>query len=100
MFLLDFFVPAYRNLYNDVLALNFIALGVLVAPRWWPALIPAVLSLAFGIVVNYQMEDWAWYIDAPSVLLALSAVLWLFAPADANGLALDRSVASRQNRSC
>jgi hypothetical protein len=100
MFLLDFFVPAYRNIYNDVLALNFVALGVLVAPRWWPALVPAVASLAVGIVVYILTPETKLYIDTPSILLAISAVLWLFAPADPRGLALDRSATPRQNRKC
>jgi len=100
MFLLDFFVPAYRNIYNDVLALNFVALGVLVAPRWWPGLVPAVASLVVGIVVYRYTPEQTLFINTPSILLAVSAVLWLFAPADPNGLALDRSAAPRQNRKC
>jgi len=100
MFLLDFFVPAYRNIYNDVLALNFVALGVLVAPRWWPALVPAVVSLVIGMMVYGMTPEATLFINAPSILLAISAVLWLFAPTDPRGLALDRSAAPRQNRKC
>jgi len=100
MFLLDFFVPAYRNIYNDVLALNFVALGVLVAPRWWAGLVPAGASLIVGIAIYIVTPEDPLYINAPSILLAISAALWLFAPADPRGLALDRSAAPRQNQKC
>jgi hypothetical protein len=59
-----------------------------------------VASLVVGIVVYRYTPEQTLFINTPSILLAVSAVLWLFAPADPNGLALDRSAAPRQNRKC
>jgi hypothetical protein len=100
MYLLDFMLPSYRDSYNDVLALNFLFLGILIAPRHWPAIVPAVLALVAGLAVYAASPELTVYIDTSSVLFAVSAVLWLFAPASAEGLALDRSAAPRQNQSC
>jgi hypothetical protein len=80
MFLFDLFLPAYRNTYNDVLALNFLALGVIVAPRFYPGLILAALALAAGAAIYLVAPEHDWLIDAPSLLLTLSALAWLFAP--------------------
>jgi hypothetical protein len=98
-YLLDFFLPAYRNTYNDVLALNFIALGVLVAPRFWLPQAVAVLGLAAGVYVYIAAPEVAWQIDLPALLFALSAVLYLFAPRG-SGPMLDTITAPRQNDSC
>ncbi len=99
MYLLDFFLPAYRNSYNDVLALDFLALGVLVAPRFWLPYVSTGLALAAGLVVYIESPEVPWQIDLPALLLALSAVLYLFAPRG-NGPALDTRAAPRQNGSC
>jgi hypothetical protein len=100
MYLLDFMLPSYRDSYNDVLALNFLFLGILIAPRHWPAIVPAVLALVAGLAVYATSPELTVYIDTSSVLFAVSAILWLFAPPSAEGLALDRSAAPRQNQSC
>jgi hypothetical protein len=96
MFLFDLFLPAYRNTYNDVLALDFLALGVIVAPRFYPGLILAALALAAGAAIYLLAPEHDWLIDAPSLLLTLSALTWLFAPRPV----LDRTAAGGQNRAC
>jgi hypothetical protein len=100
MYLLDFMLPSYRDSYNDVLALNFLFLGILIAPRYWLAIVPAALAMIASLAVYATSPELTVYIDTSSVLFALSAILWLFAPASPEGLALDRSAASRQNQSC
>jgi hypothetical protein len=95
LFLLDLFLPAYRNTYNDVIALDFLALGVILAPRFYPALIPALLALAAGVAIYVIAPETDWLIDVPSFLLTLSALAWLFAPRGMNApsLTLDRKAA-------
>jgi hypothetical protein len=99
MYLLDFFLPAYRNSYNDVLALNFLALGVLVAPRFWPPLVSSALGMAAGLYVYLVSPEEVWQIDLPAMLFALSALLYLFKPRG-GGPMLDTTPAPRQNDSC
>jgi hypothetical protein len=98
-YLLDFFLPAYRNTYNDVLALDFLALGVLVAPRFWAPQVFAALGLAAGFYVYAWEPEVNWQIDLPAMLFAASAVLYLFAPRG-DGPMLDTITAPRQNGSC
>jgi hypothetical protein len=95
MFLLDLFLPAYRNTYNDVLALNFLALGAIVAPRFYMALIPAALAIAAGVAIYVLAPEHDWLIDVPSLLLTISALAWLFAPrgVELKSTALDRTAA-------
>ena len=97
MFLLDFFLPAYRNSYNDILALDFLALGLLFAPRYWIPLVPAALALVTGVWIYITSPDIPWQINLPALLFALSAVLYLFVPLR---LVLDTAAASRQNVPC
>jgi hypothetical protein len=98
-YLLDFFLPAYRNTYDDVLALDFLALGFLVTPRFWLPQLIAALGLAAGIYVYIAAPEVSWQIDLPAILFAVSAVLYLFAPRG-DGPMLDTGTASRQNDSC
>jgi hypothetical protein len=95
MFLIDLFLPAYRNTYNDVLALNFLALGVIIAPRFYPALIPAALAIVAGTVIYIVAPEHDGLIDVPSLLLTVSALAWLFAPISVKreSAALDRVTA-------
>jgi hypothetical protein len=79
-FLIDLFLPSFRNNYNDVLILNIIALGVLAASRipWgaWPCLVALPVGWAvYGLTLHP-----AWMIDAPSFLFTVGAVLFLFLP--------------------
>jgi hypothetical protein len=99
MYLLDFFVPAYRNIYNDVLALNFLALGILLTPRFWLPHVFTGLALVIDLYIYVASPEINGLIDTPAMLFALNAVLYLFAPAQ-GGPMLDSRAAPRQNGSC
>jgi hypothetical protein len=99
MYLLDFFLPAYRNTYNDVLALGFLGLGVLVTPRFWLPHVATAIGLVTGLWVYVTSPEVVWQIDLPAMCFALSAVLYLFAPRG-TGPMLDTTAAPRQNDSC
>jgi len=90
MFLLDLFLPAYRNSYNDVLALNFLALALVISPRFSPGILLALGALAAGCAIYVFVPLQAWLIDIPSLLLTLAAACFLF----------DRNAGSVQNEAC
>ena len=75
MFLVDLFLPAYRNNYNDVLALDFIAAGIVVSPRLPWAAWPCVLALPVGWAVYAWQPDQAWLINFPSALFTVAAIV-------------------------
>jgi hypothetical protein len=81
-FVIDLFLPAYRNSYNDVLILNLAALVILRAAKfsWAGALILLALPLGWYLYV-FAPED-IWLINLPTCAFALAAVLLLF-PFDA-----------------
>jgi hypothetical protein len=79
-FLVDLFLPSFRNNYNDVLILNIVALGVLATPRipWgtWPCLIALPVGWAvYGLTLHPT-----WMINAPSFFFTVGAILFLFLP--------------------
>ncbi len=79
-FLADFFLPAYRDSYNDVLILDVVLLGFVVAPKFpWPAW-PFAVALPLGWAVYAFAPEQAWLINLPTALFTLSAVFFLFAP--------------------
>jgi hypothetical protein len=88
-FLIDLFLPAYRNNYNDVLVLNIVALGLIVSGLRPPGqrgvratqnggLIACFLALPAGWAIAWFAPMHDWMIDIPSFLLTLGAVLMLF----------------------
>jgi hypothetical protein len=84
LFLADLFLPAYRNTYNDVLILDVVAAGFVVAVvpagKWkipWAAW-PCALALPIGLLVYlFAPEDKA-LINVPTALFTLSAAMFLF----------------------
>jgi hypothetical protein len=80
-FLIDLFLPAYRNSYNDVLILNVAALALLTVtalPRVkWICMLPA---LPLGLVIYVVAPTQNWLIDLPSLLFTLFAILCLVPP--------------------
>jgi len=98
MFLLDLFLPAYRDSYNDVLALAFLATGLVAAPRFPPGLVPALLALVAGFFIYVFAPTPAWVIDIPSFLFTLSALGFLVF--HGAGPKLDRVRGSVQNEAC
>jgi hypothetical protein len=78
-FLIDLFLPAYRDSYNDVLILNVVALGILVAAPKFPwAAWPCVVALPVGWAVYALAPERAWLIDLPAACFTLGALLFLF----------------------
>jgi hypothetical protein len=78
LFLIDLFLPAYRNNYNDVLILNVVALGLIVHGRitWGAGLCLLALPVGWGVALVAPMHDAP--INLPSALLTLGAVPLLF----------------------
>jgi hypothetical protein len=98
MFLLDLFLPAYRNIYNDVPGLAFLAAGLVAAPRFSPGFALALVAIVAGFLIYALAPTAAWVIDVPSFLLTLSALAFLFVPD--LGPKLDSMGASVQNEAC
>jgi len=79
-FLVDFFLPAYRDSYNDVLILDVVLLGVVVARDFPWAAWPCVMALPLGWCVYAFAPEQAWVIDLPVFFLALGAMGFVFLP--------------------
>jgi hypothetical protein len=75
LFLADFFLPAYRDSYNDVLILNVIFLGLVGAKKISWALSPCALALPIGWAIYFFAPEQAWLIDVPTALFTLGAAL-------------------------
>ncbi len=77
VFLADLFLPAYRDSYNDVLILDVVAAGLVVATKFpWTAL-PCVIALPFGLLIYLLTPEQVPLINFPSALFATSAVLFM-----------------------
>jgi hypothetical protein len=79
-FLIDLFLPAYRDSYNDVLILNVVALGFVTAAKFPWAAWPCALALPLGWAVYAFGPEQAWLINLPTALFTLGAILFLFLP--------------------
>jgi len=79
-FLIDLFLPAYRDNYNDVLIINLVALGLIASNRlpwgWWPCVI--ALSLGWGVYT--LVPEAPWLINLPTLFFTLGAILFLYLP--------------------
>jgi hypothetical protein len=81
LFVIDFFLPAYRNNYNDVLILNVVALALMGvrhwrATSWGVGLCFLALPIGWGIYGFAPMHDWL--IDLPTAFYLAGAGLLLF----------------------
>jgi hypothetical protein len=76
IFLADFFLPAYRDTYNDVLILDVFAAGLAVAAKVPWAVWPCALALPFGLMVWFFAPEQVVIINFPSALLAIGAVMF------------------------
>jgi hypothetical protein len=79
-FVIDLFLPSFRNNYNDVLILNIVALGVLASSRIPWGIWPCLLALIAGWSVYGFTIHRAWMIDVPSFLFTVGAILFFFLP--------------------
>jgi hypothetical protein len=78
LFVVDFFLPAYRNNYNDVLIMNVVALGLLGTRKipWNAWLCFLALPIGWGIYGLAPQVDWM--IDLPSLFYLAGAMVLLF----------------------
>jgi hypothetical protein len=79
MFILDLFLPSYRNNYNDILMLNLFALGVIRSPRIPWGVWPCLVALPLGWFVYVAVPEAAAVINLPTICFTLGALLFLFA---------------------
>ena len=80
-FLMDFFLPAMRNSYNDVLVLNIIGFGLAAGLRcggWSLRLGLATLPVAWLIL--HELPQQVWIISLPTLAYTLIAVFALVLP--------------------
>lgn len=77
-FLADFFLPAFRNNYNDVLILDVVALGIIGSTRFPWAAWPCLLALPLGFGIYAWAPEQAWLINLPTLLFTIGAILFLF----------------------
>ena len=80
-FLVDLFLPAYRNSYNDILILNVVALGLLIRNRhpWTIWLLLAAWPVGWGIA--WMTPYVKWIINLPTLIMVVASVLVLLRPA-------------------
>jgi len=80
LFLADFFLPAYRNNYADVLIINLVGLGLISGGKLPAALWPCFLALPAGwtIYLLAAPSTPAWVINLPTLLFTMGAILLLF----------------------
>jgi hypothetical protein len=75
LFLADFFLPAYRDSYNDVLILSVVFSGLVVAKKFPWAMWPCALALPLGWAVYVFAPEQAWLINVPTALFTLGVIL-------------------------
>jgi len=80
LFLVDLFLPAYRDSYNDVLILNVAIMGIIAAGKFPWAAWPCALALPVGWAVYAFAPEAAWAINLPSMLFAWGAVMFVLWP--------------------
>ena len=80
VFLADLCLPVYRESYDDVIVLNVIAAGLVVAPKIPVSAWPAFAAIAVGAVVYWRNLDHPWVILPPALytVAAALAVLTVF----------------------
>jgi hypothetical protein len=80
LFLADFFLPAYRNSYNDVLALNLVALALFQERINRPPLACCLAALPLGWAIDFWAPEIDWVINLPTLFYAIAAILLLIPP--------------------
>ena len=82
LFIADLFLPAYRDSYNDVLILDVVAMGVVMALGKIPwAVWPCAVALPIGWAIYALAPEEAWVINLPTALFTLAAVGFVVASA-------------------
>lgn len=76
-FLVDLFLPAYRDNYNDVMIINLIALGLVGCRRLPCGMWPCLLALPLGWIVYVFAPRNNWITNSTTLLLTIGVVLFL-----------------------
>jgi len=77
-FLIDLFLPAFRDSYNDVLIINVVALALISSNRFPWAAWPCVSALPVGWAIYAFSPEQAWLINLPALFFTLGSVLVVF----------------------
>jgi hypothetical protein len=77
-FLIDLFLPAFRDSYNDVLIINVLALALISSNRFPWAAWPCVAALPLGWAVYAFSPEQAWLINLPALFFTLGSILVVF----------------------
>ena len=80
MFIIDFFLPSYRNNYNDILIINIFALALIRGVRISWGVWPCLLALPLGWFVYAAAPEQAAVINMPTFCFTLAVLLFLFVP--------------------
>ncbi len=80
LFLADFFLPAYRDSYNDVLILDVVLLGIAATAKFPWAAWPCAVALPVGWAVYVFAPEQNWLINLPTALFLVSSLCFLFLP--------------------
>jgi hypothetical protein len=78
LFIVDLFLPAYRNSYNDVMIINVVAVGLVAATKLPWAAVLCALALPVGWGVYVWAPEQPWVIDLPTLFFTTGAVLFVF----------------------
>lgn len=81
MFLIDLFLPAYRNNYNDVMILNVVALGLIGAARVPWGIFPCLIAAPVGWFIYAVVPEQNWIINLSTFFYTLGAALFVVSPA-------------------
>jgi hypothetical protein len=77
-FLIDLFLPAFRDSYNDVLIINVVALALITSTRIHWAAWPCLIALPLGWAVYAFSPEQAWIINLPVLFFTLGSILVVF----------------------
>jgi Glycosyltransferase family 87 len=81
LFLVDLFLPAIRYSYYDVVILNAVLAGIILAARIPWAFWPCALALPMGWAAYFLSPVLAPLLYLPAICFTLGAILFLFPPA-------------------
>jgi hypothetical protein len=78
MFILDLFLPSYRNNYNDILILNIFALALIRSSRIPWGVWPCLVAIPLGWYVYAAVPEQAVVINLPTFCFTVGVLVFLF----------------------
>ena len=73
----SFFLPAYRNSYNDILILAVVALGIIASIRFFRATETCLIALPLGWWIYASAPTQTWLINLPTLFFTLGAMQFI-----------------------